>query len=61
MLDFAERLQKEIRILKRDAENHLLSGRISSMEQYKLLMGRLEGYAFVEEVLKQLLDRNSED
>jgi hypothetical protein len=28
------------------------------MEQYKFLMGRLEGYRFVEEAVKELLNKN---
>lgn len=61
MLDFAERLQKEIRVLKKDAENHILSGRLTNMEQYKHLMGRLEGFVYVEEVIRSLLKENPDD
>lgn len=61
MLEFTESLFKEIRSLKKDTEELLLTGRVTSMEQYKHLMGRLEGYNFVEDAVKHLLKKHSDD
>ena len=57
MLDFVEKLKSQIRSLRGHAQEHLLSGRIKDMEQYKLLVGRLEGYSFVEEEINALLNK----
>jgi hypothetical protein len=38
----------------------ILTGGVRDMEQYKFLMGRLEGYKFVEEVIQSLL-RGADD
>jgi hypothetical protein len=58
MLEFAECVMNEIRELRYDAERHVLDGSVKSMEQYRHLMGRLEGYAFVEQAIRQLLHKN---
>jgi hypothetical protein len=58
MLEFAECVMNEIRELRYDAERHVLDGSVKSMEQYRHLMGRLEGYHFVEQAIRQLLHRN---
>lgn len=58
MLEFAESVMNEIRILRADAERHVLDGSVKSIEQYRHLMGRLEGYNFVEQAIRQLLNRN---
>lgn len=61
MLKFAEDLLHEIRRMKRDTEQLVISGSVKSMEQYKHLMGRLEGYQFVEDVIKERLDKGELD
>ncbi len=58
MLEFAECVMNEIRELRYDAERHVLDGSVKSMEQYRHLMGRLEGYSFVEQAIRQLLHKN---
>jgi hypothetical protein len=58
MLEFAECVMNEIRLLRNDAERHILDGSVKSMEQYRHLMGRLEGYTFVEQAVRQLLHKN---
>ena len=60
MLEFVENLQKAIRDLKRETIELVASNRVKDMEQYRFLMGRLEGYEFVEQELKRLLDNNPE-
>jgi hypothetical protein len=36
----------------------IVNGSVKDMEQYRFLMGRLEGYRFVEDAVKELLDKN---
>jgi hypothetical protein len=61
MLQFSESLLKELRKLRRDTEELVLSNRVKNMEQYGQLMGRLEGYKFVEDLILDLLKKNPED
>ena len=58
MLEFAETVLSSVRRLQRDTHDAILGGGIRDMEQYKFLMGRLEGYRFVEEAVKDLLNKN---
>jgi hypothetical protein len=60
MLEFAEQVQVAIRRLREDAAQMLMSGGVKDMEQYRFLMGRLEGYRFVEDAVKQILAKNSD-
>lgn len=55
MLEFAERVLKEIRKLQTDSEAIVLSGGISDMERYRFMMGRLEGLKMTEDLVKELL------
>ncbi len=57
MLEFTEALLHEIKELRRMTQDLILAGGIRDMEQYKFLMGRLEGYKFVEESIQILLRR----
>jgi hypothetical protein len=58
MLEFAEHVQLAIRRLREDTAQMLMSGGVKDMEQYRFLMGRLEGYRFVEDAVKELLSKN---
>ena len=58
MLEFAEAVFSQIRKLRRESDDLILSGRIQNMEQYKYMMGRLEGFRFVEEAVQDLLNKN---
>jgi len=58
MLEFAEAVFNQIRRLQRESNDMVLSGRIQNMEQYKFMMGRLEGFKFVEDAVQELLDKN---
>lgn len=58
MLEFAEKVIIAVRQLRDATERMVVSGAVKDMEQYKFLMGRLEGYRFVEDVVKDLLDKN---
>ena len=60
MLELVENLQKAIRDLEQETARMILDGRVKDMEQYKFLMGRLEGYKFVRGVLEDLLSKNPE-
>ena len=58
MLEFVENLHRAIRDLERETQDIVVSGKVRDMEQYKFLMGRLEGYKLVEDAVKELLDKN---
>lgn len=60
MLEFAERIQLAIRRLREDTAQMLMSGGVKDMEQYRFLMGRLEGYRFVEDAVKELLSKKED-
>jgi hypothetical protein len=61
MLDFAESVLKEIRKLRQSSEEMVLHGAIQDMERYRFVMGRLEALKLVEESVKELLKRRTED
>jgi len=48
-----------IRRLEKQTGDMILSGSVRDMEQYRFLMGRLEGFRFVEEAVRELLSKNS--
>jgi hypothetical protein len=58
MLEFVENLHRTIRDLERETQDIVVSGKVRDMEQYKFLMGRLEGYRFVKEAVNGLLSKN---
>ncbi len=61
MLDFAESVLKEIRKLRQSSEEMVLHGAIQDMERYRFVMGRLEALKLVEESVKELLKRRTDD
>ena len=61
MLEFAESVLREIRKLREGAEDIVLSGSIADMERYRFMMGRLEGLKLVEETVKELLKKRTQD
>ncbi len=61
MLEFAEKILREIRKLQQDSEAIVLNGTISDMERYRFMMGRLEGIKLTEALIKQELDKRSKD
>jgi hypothetical protein len=60
MLEFAERTLIAIKGLRRQTEELIVSGNVKDMEQYRFLMGRLEGYKFVEMEVQDLLSKNQD-
>ena len=58
MLEFVESLHRAIRDLERETQDIVVAGKVRDMEQYKFLMGRLEGYRFVKETVNALLRKN---
>jgi hypothetical protein len=60
MPETVEKVLQSIRKLRQQTQELILAGNVRDMEQYKYLMGRLEGYTFVENEIKTLLDRNKE-
>ncbi len=58
MLEFVENLHRSIRVLERETQDIVVAGKVRDMEQYKFLMGRLEGHRFVKEAIQGLLSNN---
>lgn len=58
MLEFAEKVIFAVKRLREETERMVVNGAVKDMEQYRFLMGRLEGYKFVEGAVKDLLDKN---
>ena len=61
MLEFAEAVLKEIRKLQDQSKQIVLNGTITDMERYRFMMGRLEGLKMVEDSVKGLLKKVTED
>lgn len=59
MLKFAENLLYDIRRLRQDTEQLIVSGSMKNMEQYNRMMGRLEGYQFMQDVIQERLGKSS--
>jgi hypothetical protein len=58
MLEFAEKTLMAIKGLRKQTEELIVNGNVKDMEQYRFLMGRLEGYKFVELEIQNLLNKN---
>ncbi len=61
MLEFAEAVLKEIRKLQEQSKQIVLNGTITDMERYRFMMGRLEGMRMVEDSVKELLKKVTDD
>lgn len=61
MLEFAEAVLKEIRKLQEQSKQIVLNGTITDIERYRFMMGRLEGLRMVEDSVKELLSKVTED
>jgi len=61
MLEFAEKVLRELRKLQQDSEAIVLNGTIADMERYRFMMGRLEGIKLVEDLIKRELNKGSTD
>jgi len=61
MLKFVEDLLHDIRRLRHDTEHLITSGSMKNMEQYRQMMGRLEGYTFVEQLVQDKLSKGDID
>lgn len=61
MLEFAEAVLLEIRKLRQSSEEIVLNGTIVDMERYRFMMGRLEGLRMVEDSVKDLLKKVTDD
>lgn len=61
MLEFAEAVLREIRKLRESSESIVLNGSIADMERYRFMMGRLEGLKLVEDSVRDLLKKHSDD
>ena len=61
MLEFAEAVLKEIRKLQDQSKQIVLNGTITDMERYRFMMGRLEGLRMVEDSVRSLLKKVTDD
>jgi len=61
MLEFAEAVLREIRKLQDQSKQIVLNGTITDMERYRFMMGRLEGLRMVEDSVKELLKKITDD
>ena len=61
MLEFAEAVLREIRKLQDQSKQIVLNGTITDMERYRYMMGRLEGLRMVEDSVKELLKKVTDD
>jgi hypothetical protein len=61
MLKFTENLLYEIRRMRQDTEQLVISGSMKNMEQYRQMMGRLEGFTFVEQIVNDMLKTQNYD
>jgi hypothetical protein len=61
MLKFTENLLYEIRRMRQDTEQLVISGSMKNMEQYRQMMGRLEGFTFVEQIVDDMLKTQNYD
>jgi len=59
MLEFTEQVLISVRNLRKQSEDVIVGGGVKDMEHYKFLMGRIEGYRFVEIEINNLLKKNS--
>ena len=58
MLEFTERTLIAIKNLRHQTEALIVNGSVKDMEQYRFLMGRLEGFKFVEMEVQYLLNKD---
>jgi len=61
MLEFAEAVLKEVRKLQHQSEQIVLNGTITDIERYRFMMGRLEGLKMVEDSVRSLLKKVTDD
>lgn len=61
MLEFAEAVLREIKKLQDQSKQIVLNGTITDMERYRFMMGRLEGLRMVEDSVKELLKKITDD
>ena len=58
MLEFTERTLIAIKNLRHQTEALIVNGSVKDMEQYRFLIGRLEGFKFVEMEVQNLLNKD---
>ena len=60
-ISLAEAIFRIISIRRDDISDMLMYGNIRNMEQYRELMGVLDGLGYVEQELKSLLEKQEQD
>lgn len=61
MLEFADAVLLEIRKLREGTQEIVLNGTITDIERYRYMMGRLEGLRLVEDSVRALLKRHTDE
>jgi len=61
MLEFTDAVLREIRKLQEQSEQIVWNGTISDMERYRFMMGRLEGLKMVEDSVRALVKKHTDD
>lgn len=60
VVDFAKHVYKKIREREEDLVQGLASGSPKDWEQYKLIVGEIQGLSFASDEIKTLLERHSD-
>ena len=61
VVDFAKHIYKMLQRREEDISIIIKSGGIQDMENYRLLIGELQGLTYAKEEIKALLEKNYED
>lgn len=61
MLDFAERVLRDIKNIEKDTESLIINGAVPDMERYRFLIGRLEGIRLSEDIIRQRLKKHADE
>ena len=61
VVDFAKHIYKMLQRREEDISIIIKSGGIQDMENYRLLIGELQGLTYAKEEMKTLLEKNYED
>lgn len=61
VVDFAKHVYKKVREREDDLVQNLASGAPKDWEQYKLIVGEIQGLSFAADEIRALLERHSDN
>ena len=61
VVDFAKHVYKKIEQREKDISMLLITGAVKDHEQYRHLVGEVQGLSFAKDEMKSLLERNADD